>query len=99
MTDGSLFNLDTIEETPCVSTPETERLCLKAHNRLRSGPCALCLSPCHPTGLDLFQDFTDTLVCDECGWRHAPELMKARIAARLVRAFDWGYLARTFTRR
>jgi len=65
-----------------VSLATTPRLAIKLNNTLTNDPCALCGSRTDPGGVDLFLEESMRLVCDECGDRHAPELMKLLRAGR-----------------
>ncbi len=56
-------------------TTDHRRLCIKTNNTITNDPCALCGSRCDPTGMDLFIEGTDALVCDFCGWEFEPQLM------------------------
>ncbi len=53
-------------------------LCLKFNNLITDDPCRICGGRCQPTAeaaYNLFLEGTRALVCDACGWEHAPELM------------------------
>jgi hypothetical protein len=60
------------DSLPLSSAP---RLAIKCNNVLTNDPCALCGARTDPSGVDLFLDESMELVCDECGRKHAPELM------------------------
>ena len=49
-------------------------LAIKLNNTLSNDPCAICGARTDPVGVDLFLARSWSLVCGECGWKHAPEL-------------------------
>jgi len=53
------------------------KLAIKFNNALSNDPCALCGARTDPSGVDLFLEESWSLVCDACGDKHAPELMRA----------------------
>jgi hypothetical protein len=58
-----------------ISLSPIPKLAIKLNSVLTNDPCALCGARTDPSGVDLFLDESMKLVCDECGLRHAPELM------------------------
>ena len=65
---------------------ESHRLAIKLNNTLTNDPCALCGARTDPDGVDLFLEESMALVCDECGDRHAPELVRVPRTSRGARA-------------
>ena len=61
-------------------------LCIKRNNTITNDPCAICRERCDPTGIDLFLDGTDALVCDFCGWELDPQLRSEAMHSKAMRS-------------
>ena len=64
-------------------------LAIRVNTVLTNDPCALCGQATDPTGIDLYLADRPALVCNSCGFFHAPAL------ARLL---DLASAANTFVR-
>ncbi len=67
---------------------ERVKLAIKLNNAICNDPCAMCLARTDPDGVDLFLEESWALVCDECGDKHAPELMAVLRAGRNLNAIS-----------
>lgn len=55
------------------------RITLFENNVLTNDPCAICGARCDPNGFDYGID--KRLVCDQCAYQDAPEMMRIRTEA------------------
>lgn len=69
-------------------------LAIKDNNCASNDPCALCGKRTEPScGPELFLEGTWSLVCHECGEKHAPGLVKLLALARDAEEYfqaQWG---------
>ncbi len=60
-------------------TPSLYQFEVRLNPCVTNDPCALCGARCDPTGLDVFLEGTQELVCDRCADLHCPNLQAERV--------------------